>query len=154
MRFVLVMLALLTAPVLAQAWDYYENARFGYSLNIPPDFIGYGESDNGDGQSFSRLEAEQTLLVWGGLTEDLASEVATRMASEQGGGWGITDQTQTPQWAYFVGERDHRLFYQRVIVLCDGNSYAAFRFEYHIRDLNRAAHILEGLVQSFVARGC
>ena len=53
-----VLLALLVAPASAQDWGRYDNDRYGYSVGIPPDYLGQGESDNGRGtegcQKFSR----------------------------------------------------------------------------------------------------
>lgn len=151
----LVLAILLAAPALAQGWGHYANARFGYGIDVPPGFVGHGESDNGDGQGFSRIEAEQTLLVWGGmLPGSFEAAFAERLASEQGDGWSVTEQVQVPQWAWFAAQRDHRLVYQRLIPLCDGASYAAFRIEHSIRDLNQVVPVLEGLARSFVAEGC
>ena len=153
----LLLLALLLAasPALAQFWGHYENARFGYQIDVPPDFVGRGESDNGDGQVFLRLGAEQVLTVWGGhLLGTFEEEAADRIASASAENWGVSYQASTPQWAVFSGQRDHRIVYQRMIVICDGTSYAAYRMEYKIRDLAAMDAVIEGLNRSFAAVGC
>lgn len=148
-------LFLLASPALAQFWGHYENARFGYQIDVPPDFVGQGESDNGDGQVFLRLDAEQVLTVWGGhLLDTFEQEAAERIASAGDDNWGITYQASTPQWAVFSGQRDHRIVYQRMIALCGGTSYAAYRVEHNIRDLAAMDAVIEGLNRSFVAVGC
>ena len=79
MRFVLIILALLTTPAFAQGWERYDNARYGYSIDIPPEFAGNGESDNGDGQGFQNMASAQDLVVWGGtIMGDFEAEVAFR----------------------------------------------------------------------------
>ena len=81
----LLALMLIASPALAQFWGHYENARFGYAIDVPPDFVGQGESDNGDGQVFLLLGAEQALTVWGGhLLDTFEQEVADRVASASG----------------------------------------------------------------------
>jgi hypothetical protein len=157
MRILLSIAVLLLAmsPALAQFWSHYANDRFGYELDIPPDFSGYGESDNGDGQVFYRLDREQELTVWGGnLPGTFDTDVAERQASDSAANWAISYQTSTPQWAVWSGQRDHRIFYQRMIVLCDGASVAAYRLEYNIRDLAETDAVIDGLNRSFVADTC
>ncbi|MFS8906903.1 hypothetical protein [Synechococcus sp. OH2] len=52
--------------VLAQSsFQPYINARFGYRLDYPADFVPQGESDSGDGQVFVGEEGAE-LRVWGG----------------------------------------------------------------------------------------
>lgn len=148
-------LMLIAPPALAQFWGHYENARFGYEIDVPPDFVEQGESDYGDGQVFLRLGAEQVLTVWGGhLLDTFEQEAADRIASAGHDNWGITYQASTPHWAVFSGLRDHRIVYQRMIVLCDGTSYAAYRTEYNIRDLAAMDAVIEGLNRSFAASAC
>lgn len=157
MRALLLTLALLfsAAPALAQYWGHYANARFGYEIDIPPGFEGNGESDNGDGQIFYDLAGEQGLTVWGGhLPDGFEQAVADALAAAQADNLMVTDQSSTPQWASFSAQRDHRLVLQRMIALCDGASYAAFRIEFNIRDLGRMDDVVRGLARSFVPVGC
>jgi hypothetical protein len=154
-RLLLLCLFLIASPALAQFWGHYENAGFGYEIDVPPDFVGQGESDNGDGQVFLRLGADQALTVWGGhLLDTFEGEVAERLGYASADNWAITYRASTPQWAVFSGQRDHRIFYQRMIALCDGAGYAAYRVEYNIRDLAAMDAVVEGLNKSFVAAGC
>lgn len=154
-RLLILVCLLLTSSALAQFWGHYENARFGYAIDVPPDFVGQDESDNGVGQVFLRLGAEQALTVWGGhLLDTFEAEAAERVAVASDENWGVTYQASTPQWAVFSGQRDHRIVYQRMIALCGGTSYAAYRVEYNIRDLATMDAVIEGLSRSFVTVGC
>lgn len=156
MRVVLALaLLLLAVPAFAQYWTHYANARFGYEIDVPPGFEHGGESANGDGQMFYNLEASQGVTVWGGsFLDSFEQEAADAIARATTENWSITDQSLTPQWASFSAQRDHRIMVQRMIGLCDGASYAAFRIEFNIGDLARMDAILEGLARSFRPSTC
>ena len=150
MRFLLTAFFILfVVPALAQEGRHYDNARFGYGIDIPSGFTAGGESENGDGQAF-RVDGRRTeLLVWGGtLLGSFESEVASRMDWASGDGWGITYQVTTPQWASFSGTRNGQVLYQRMVLLCDGQSYAAFRAEYSMREIGDMDSVIETLVGS------
>ena len=155
MRPVLALLfALCALPAFAQGWDHYDNARFGYSIDIPPGFSDNGESDNGDGQSFTG--PGQSLIVWGGymLAEDFESEVASAIGFAEADAWNITGQTVTPRWASFSAIKGFRHLHQRMILLCDGTSYAGLQADYLVTDSADMEPIIERLEASFRASGC
>lgn len=140
---------LLAAPALAQDWSRYDNARFGFSLDIPPGFEVASEADNGDGATFYSEAGAMDLYVWGAnLLEDFASEAeqAQAFATEQG--YNLTYQATTPQWTSFSGLANGKVMYQRMQLLCDGQSWAAFRVEYGKRDVAAMDKVIERLVQS------
>lgn len=156
MRFALLaLLTLLATPAFAQGWDHYDNSRYGYGVDIPPGYVGGGESDNGDGQVFGREASAQTLIVWGGLlVEEFETEVGQRMAWTTEEGWNIAYQATTPRWASYSAVQGSRILYQRMILLCDGGSYAAFRAEYSTRDAGDMDAVIEKLAQSLRGTGC
>ena len=156
MRLILLILVLLTTPAFAQDWGHYENGRFGYGIDIPSGFAGDGESDNGDGQSFYNAKGAQGLLVWGGhLLSDFEAEVTSAMDYAQAeNGWNIAYQATTPRWASFSGIKGFRTLYQRMVLLCDGTSYAAFRLEYSAADTAEMDQVIDKLVQSLRGSDC
>ncbi len=145
------LLIALAAPALAADWEAYGNARFGYSIEVPPGFEWGKEADNGDGRSFR--SGATKLLVWGGnITEDsFESAVAAAKAFAIGDGWGITYEAVTPNWASFSGTQGKRVLYQRMIALCD-MQYAAFRLEYSAVDIGTLESVVERLVQTLKGR--
>jgi hypothetical protein len=153
--FVLMFVSLLATPALAQGWGHYDNARFGYSIDIPPGFVGEGESDNGDGQGFYKADGAQGLSLWGGnLPYDFEAEVSEAMDyAIAENGWNITYQASTPRWASFSGIKGFRILYQRMVLLCD-SSYAAFRVEYSVADSAEMDPVVERLVQSLGSTSC
>ena len=145
----LILFVLFTTPAFAQGWDSYDNARFGYSIDIPPDFSGQGESDNGDGQAFAANGRPIDLLVWGGeALEGFESEVTQRMAWDADEAWNVTYQATTPRWASWSAIKGFRILYQRMVLLCDGSSYAAFRAEYSVTDSAEMDPVVERMVRS------
>jgi hypothetical protein len=152
----LILLTLFATPALAKGWDHYDNARFGYGVDVPAGFEWGGESQNGDGQSFYRPRGAQGLLVWGGnMQGDFESEVTTAMDyAVAENGWNISYQAVTPRWASFSGVKGQRILYQRMVLLCDGTSYAAFRAEYSAADLTDMNPVVEHMVQSLRSADC
>ncbi|MBE7733900.1 hypothetical protein [Devosia faecipullorum] len=156
MRAILTLVLLvLAAPAWAQYWTPYENARFGYEIDAPPGFEGNGESANGDGQIFYNSIAAQGLSVWGGhFSEEFETEAAAALDAARAGNWAIQSQSSTPHWAEFTAQRGDRVVRQRLITLCDGGSYAAFRLEFNVRDLAALEPTMDGLQRSFMASDC
>ena len=155
-KLLLIAFALFSVPALAQGWDRYDNGRFGYSISVPPGFSGQGESDNGDGQSFYDTRGGKGLVVWGGnLDGDFEDEFANVMDyAVAENGWNITYQAVTPRWASYSGINGSRVVYQRMVLLCDGASYAAFRAEYSTLDLTEMDGVIERMVQSLKGAAC
>lgn len=49
------------------AMEAYNNTRFGYHVNYPPNLLRpLPESDNGDGRQFQPIEGHAKVVVWGG----------------------------------------------------------------------------------------
>ncbi|MCW5721323.1 MAG: hypothetical protein KIS86_09290 [Devosia sp.] len=151
MRFALTLfLALsLATPALAQGGGRYDNARFGYSIAVPEGFVAQGESANGDGQRFELPGRVTSLVVWGGHLDDFESEVAARIGYDTAENWSISYQATSPKWASWSGSKGGRILYQRMILLCEGTGYAAFRMEYGQVDRPKMDRVVERLVSSF-----
>jgi hypothetical protein len=155
MRILILLFALLATPTFAQGWERYDNGRYGYQIDIPPGFVGQGESDNGDGQEFVLPGKAANLLVWGGMLmePDFESEVDAAMGYAEEAAWNITGQTVTSRWAEISAIKGFRVFKQRLIALCDGTSYAALRLEYSVADSSEIDAVLGQMEKSFRA-GC
>ena len=158
MRILIVLLALIALPVSARelGWGRYDNARFGYTSEIPAGFSGYGESDNGDGQIFDNAGKAQVLSFWGAnvTAEDFEAEVAARMGYAERDGWNIAYQATTSYWASFSGVMGQRMFYTRMIALCDGLSYAAMTVQYSAAQAADMKPRVERLAAGFRDLGC
>jgi len=156
MRIVLlIVLWLLATPVLAEDVRRYENARFGYVIEVPASFTAGPVSDNGDGRGYRR--GATRLQVWGGsIVEDSFESAAyAAMGFANGEGWRLGYEAVTPGWASFSGTRGQRVLYQRMIALCDGQ-YAAFTLEYTAAEMSALDPVVNQLVRSLRAteEGC
>jgi hypothetical protein len=148
MRIILTLIfALLALPAFAQSWDRYDNARFGYGVDIPPGFSIQGESDNGDGVTYAAAGRPTYLVIWGGhLSSDFETETAQRMAWDADEAWNVTYQATTPRWASWSAIKGSRILYQHMVQLCDATSYAAFRAEYSVTD----TAVMDGAIERMV----
>ena len=154
MRFLIILLALITPAQAQPNWGYYENARYGYALDIPPGFDGQGESANGDGQVFLLDGRVARLTVWGGVfatAPDFEAEANARIAGDTEDGWGLAAHATSPTWATWSATKPGRVMHQHMITLCDGQSYAALRFDYAQVDRRKLDALIEPLVASFNA---
>lgn len=158
MRILIVLLALIAVPVAALelGWGRYDNARFGYTSEIPAGFSGHGESDNGDGQIFDNAGKAQVLTLWGGniIAEDFEAEVIARRGYAEQDGWNIAYQATTTYWASFSGVMGQKMFYTRMIALCDGLSYAALTVQYSAAQAADMKPKVERLVTGLRDLGC
>lgn len=150
-KMAVLLMLLLTSPAMADFWSHYANPSYGYEIDIPPGFEGNGENAESDGQWFHHLAAEQGLTVWGARFSGEFGDALDQSAPE---GWALTDQVQTEEWATLAAVRADRMMVQRAIVLCDRQSYAAFRAEFNTNELGRMEAVLGGLARSLMPIGC
>lgn len=153
-RFHICLVALLFGtPVQAEDWHRYENGRFGYVIDVPAAFTWGAESDNGDGRAFRN--GATTLAAWGGniVEADFEAEAAVAEGFAANDGWTLTYRAVTPSWASFSGSKGQRILYERMVALCDGTRYAAFRLEYSAVDLAELDPVVHRLVESLRPSG-
>lgn len=151
----LIVFALFAGPALAQEGEHYDNARFGFGINIPPGFSIQGASDNADGQEYAAKGKAINLMVWGGnLTADFESETGDAMEYSEEAGWNVTFQAVTPRWASFSAIQGFRVLYQRMVLLCDSQSYAAFRAEYSVNEIAKMEPVIDKMERSLRGNGC
>lgn len=151
---VLIVLMLLFAlPAVAAGWQRYDNARFGYGIDIPPGFAGRGEPANGDGQVFTHATGTRTLTVWGGLvgTPDFSVLANAAAGSARAEGWRLRNQAAMPGWMSFSGSRNGHVLFERLVAYCRGERYAAFRFVDPERDIAASKAVVERLQASLEA---
>ncbi len=124
--------ALMTAASMAVAGDLavYHNARFGYSIGYPADFIPQGESDNGDGQRFLSPDGAAMLMVWAGfnaletpLHEEFESALTDRHRE-------VTYKTIKDNWFVISGYDQGRIFYRKTMLGKGGDAYYTFELLY------------------------
>ncbi|MCS6759714.1 MAG: hypothetical protein MO852_12770 [Candidatus Devosia euplotis] len=88
------------------------------------------------------------------MLDDFEGEAATRMADDVAEGWNHNYQAVTPRRASWSAIAGGQILYQRMILLCDGQSYAAFRAEYGKRNQAETDSIVDKLVASLHGEVC
>lgn len=133
-------------------WSRYDNARFAYAIDIPPEFSEVEEAANSDGGVSRSADGTAELRVWGGylVVGDFKSEVADSIRSDKGEGWDISYDRRTTRSASWSGSKDGRVFYARAMKGCD-DAAIHFRLEYDRSDLESYDEIVGRLVKSLHA---
>ena len=145
-----VMLMLLAGSAAAADWGHYVNPRFGYAIDLPPGFVGQGESTNGDGQLFKTPTALLAVYGMNMVDVDFETEVRQDQEDAQHDGWNITYQMSTPSAASYSGIKGGRVLYARMIVLC-GETLAGFAVEYSRADIPAFDPVIARLLRSLKA---
>ena len=148
-------LCLLAVPAVAEEWDSYANDRFGYRIPVPPGFVGEGESDNSDGQTFTGVAQNGTLTVW--ASHGSGNFAMDALAEGNGLGqdaWHVTTQVIRPIEARFSAIKGIRVLREAMMLLCDGNAIAIFRLDYPVTASADMEPVFKRLVRGFDRGGC
>ena len=150
---IVLVLMLMPATAMAAGWERYDNARFGYTIEVPGEFDWGREAENGAGRSFR--EGPTKLLVWGTqlMTADFEAAAGEAIQAAQAEGWMLTYEATTPSWASFSGTMGQRILYRRLVLLC-GTAVASFQLEYSQIDRQQVDPMVERLVRSLQPTGC
>ncbi len=148
-----ILLCLAAGAAAAQEWQRFASDRFGFGLDIPPDFAVSFTSENGDGRVYHGAEGDHLLAVWGAsLDSGFLPEVRERMAQDAGDGWDISYERLTRTWASYSGTKDGNIRYVRAVRLCDDRA-AFFYLEYPRADKAPLDPVVVRLVRSMKRTG-
>ena len=136
-----------------QDWQRYENARFGYVLEVPPGFVGQGEPANGDGQVFDGGPGRELRAYGGFALGGFEREVLRRIELARDNGLAVTYEVVTPNWASYSGTRGGRIVYARAIAICGGDALAMFELTYPSAERSRFDPLIDRLVGAFRGTG-
>jgi hypothetical protein len=137
-------------PVAQAGFRPYLNARFGYRIDYPADFIPQGESDNGDGQVFLGQDGAE-LRVWGGYNifqETPASALQEELRRSRENQRQVTYQTVGRDFFVVSGYEDfgQQIFYLKKIVR--PSLQAGFEFVYPASRRERYDRDVEAIARS------
>ena len=142
---------LLLFPVSAFAADWwsYDNAGFGYAIELPSEFHLAASSEDTDRLSLSPADRSASLQVFGTMVAngDFASEANGRVALARDQGWKISYSKSNSRGISFSGTRQGRIVYVRGVALCNGAA-AFFQMDYSKADMQRYDAIVMRLVRS------
>ena len=152
----LLALFLLSSSAIAAEWSSYTNARFGVTIDVPPEFVNdVPEPANGDGLTFHSADGKAELLVWGNnlVDEDFRADGQLRLKGETDDGWSIFYAAGVPGdgWQVYSGTRDGRLLYMKSISSCKNTQALHFRLEYPEAQKNDFDPVVAHLAKSLKA---
>lgn len=112
----LAFLALLL-PLVAAATEHYEvygNSRFGFTVDIPSNFVPQGESDNGDGQVFVHKSTNARIIASGGwlMEPEIECSASARRDHEDG---EITYRHAKGGTSVISGKQGSSIFYAKTV---------------------------------------
>lgn len=142
--------ALAICPAAAQQWVEHVVAERGIVIELPAEFKRLVS-----GLSYYDSARDRGVILWDGDVpasfEGLADEEIAAAAKVS----TVLEHDVTPGWAtYSVILKDSRRADARMILLCDGKSYAGFRAVYPAGDAEHMKPIVEKMAASFRATGC
>lgn len=143
-------LVLLAMPAAAAEWTHYDNARFGYSVDVPPGYEVTQQALNGDGVVMKSADGRSTLRVYGGFNveADFETSLATGMGHAEADGWALSYKRVTPGWASYSGTRNGQILYARAISICAGSGYASFELVYPAGEVAAFGPVVDRMVGS------
>jgi opacity protein-like surface antigen len=146
-------LLMLAAPASAAEWTHYDNARFGYGIDVPPGFVVTQQALDGDGVVLKSPDGRSTLRVYGGFNveADFEASLSTGMGYAEADGWRLSYKRVTPGWASYSGTRNGQILYARAIAVCGGAAYASFELVYPAGELTAFNPVVDRLVGSLKA---
>lgn len=141
----------------------YSNAKFGFSLSVPPAIsVGWEEPDAGDGVRSHSADGKADFVVWSGFLLDengakvkFATEMKDRLKSEAGSGAKITYQKIDKSAATFSSVNGETILYEHAILSCKGGAIAAYRLQYPQARKAEFDPVIKALNASFIDnQGC
>ncbi|HHY50663.1 MAG TPA: hypothetical protein GYA10_13040 [Alphaproteobacteria bacterium] len=145
-----------SAPALAADGFRYENARYGFVIDIPPGFADTGDVGDGDGDVFTSDDGTARLTVAGGsvLAGSFNAEWERRQAAYRDDGWTIRYEPVAPDWTTFTGLRADRRLVVKLLPLCGGTrQFAMFALEYPAAAAAALTPVVERLSASLTRAG-
>jgi uncharacterized protein (UPF0333 family) len=121
----------------AADWQKYANGRFGVVIDVPPNFVQWGDVPaNNDGLTFVSSDGVAKLLVWGNniVAESFKAELQGNFENDQTDGWavsyGASNKQKKMTWAVYSGTKDTMIMYEKSIASCKGTQSLHFRIVY------------------------
>jgi hypothetical protein len=140
--------ALAWSPLMAADWWPYQNPRFGYSIELPPEFGLSSPTDHLDGLTLAPADQSAKLMVFAShrFRNDFGSEARIRLVAAKQDGWQVSFSKMSAQTFSYTGMRGNRIVYGRGVALCGGGA-AFFQMDYAKADMQRYDAVLMRLAR-------
>ena len=102
---------------LNNSFDKYCNYRFSFCVDYPSQFTLNGESENGDGQSFTSVDGLTTISAWGNLViEDINDLDANFNYELNNPNLNVTYKIKKENYFVISGIYNQKVFYRKTIL--------------------------------------
>ena len=154
---ILALIAICLAPGQAYAassdgWEILRNARFGFRLEYPTGlFQPHRTSQAGDGVVLESKDGGARLLV-GAFPNDAGYSPASYqryVAQRSYGSFPVTYAPLGRSWFALSGERDGKIFYEKVMFSCGNGVITSFAMTYSAAQRGRLDAVVERIENSF-----
>jgi len=120
---------------LSNDYKTYCNSRFGYCIDYPTFLTPNPESENGDGRVFVNKENAKVLTVYGRLNQDadgnpisLKMQYSLDIQNLTSSRTKITYKKLGKDFYVVSGERNKKIFYQKMIIKNDAYCYSILEY--------------------------
>jgi hypothetical protein len=148
----------ITAAGAQQNWQVHTNARYGFSLAYPASLFALEKtSENGAGHVFNAPSQDARLLVGVIVNEDgyTPASYFKFIASTSYAGRAVTYRKLGPTWFAISGEKDGKVFYEKVQFSCNSRLISSFAVIYPAANQRVINPVIERMENSFrSARRC
>lgn len=137
----------------ADDWSAYRNSRYGFAIDVPPNFEMQPPPGNDDGRTFLHGDASLLAYASAGMEDDFATNIAYEIDWASKDGWLITYQSVKATSASFSGTKGDLILYSRRIAICDGVFIAHFDLQYPAEEREAYDTVIPRLVSSLAQDG-
>lgn len=128
-------------------WNVYHNPRYNYAIKYPASLLPQDESENGDGQVFTRADNNAELIVYAShnaLDTPLKEEFQNTMNEP---GREVTYKKLEWDWFVVSGYEGGRIFYRRTILR--NKTFYTFMLRYEAGLKNEFDPLVKEIAKSF-----
>lgn len=143
-----------TAPLTTatQGWSTYKNSKYGFRLSYPGGLFIKSETPNAaSGAIWAAADGNASLLAT--ATENDTSETIDSYRSfvmaETYAGARFDYTPVRDNWFVLSGEKDGRMFYERITFVCDGRYIYGWQINYPADQRRRFDAIVEAIHRSY-----
>jgi hypothetical protein len=147
-----------TAAFSQDEWRVHHNKQYGFSLTYPASIFALSKtSDAGDAHIFNAPRHDARLLLGVLVNHDgyTPSSYFSYVASRSYPGYAVTYRKVGPSWFAISGEKDGKIFYEKVQFSCNSRLISSFVVVYPTSRQRTINPLIERMENTFrSARNC
>ena len=147
-----------TVGLSQEGWKVHNNSRYGFSFSYPASIFALGQtSEAGDAHIFDAPRQDARLLVGALVNHDgyTPTSYFNYVASRSYADYAITYRKVGPSWFAISGEKDGKIFYEKVQFSCNSRLISSFALIYPAASKRVIDPVIERMEDTFrSARNC